>query len=516
MSSAGAIAGQLRSESWVGGAPRSGGDPCASIPGIMGWALDYIQPLKSWFDDLLGDPSAVAGFAYGWQNVEVLARQVGDQLTSDKAKLQELDGKAIRKVRERYDDLDPIVVDVAEWSGAAAAALRLASTIVTAVRQFICDFLVKLANFADALTEWSWDLKSKWEAMTKMGDAAGDLITSGQQLLDTMFTALKQLGQLLVKLQPIVDEALEKVRLILAEIVWYVPIVGGAVSDILQNAPDVEELDPDSLDSVGEKAYEDLMDRGSVTSPVDLLEQNRLIDKISGGDSTAISVQTIRRPDGSEYTLVNLPSTLDWSMLKAIMGDEEWAAVLEEYGPINDLDSNVALMTMPGLKTQYERAVLDAMRDAGVPPGADVVWSGFSQGGIMAGNLGENSPYNTIGVIANGAPMQNFNIPPHIPVLRVEHTDDIVPMLDLKDGEKLITGIGGKPIILPTPPNHDVVRMPAPTDAYDENGPISMPAHNAQTYRDTLDEWMRNNQLNNDWDFLNGEIVETYIGHTGE
>ncbi len=497
MSSASAIAGSLRSESWAGGAPRSGGDPCASIPGFAGMALQYIQPLNTWFNDLLGDPSAVAGFAHGWQNVEAQARGVAGKLSGEKARLADLDGRSIRKLRERYDDLEPIVTDTAEWSGAAAAALKLASTIVTAVRQFVCDFLVQLRRYWDELFEWSWNPLDKVDDLWKFADAAFDLVQAGGRLIETMFTALEQLGTLLNKLQPLVMEALDEMRRLLA---WMykttIPLIGGSISDMLQDDPDVEELDPGILDSEGQQAYNDLMDRGEINGLTDLLDQNGLIDKISGGDSTAISVQTIRRPDGSEYTLVNLPSTLDWAGLDVA----KWM----EGGPINDWDANVAqvLFDNPVLRTQYERAVMDAMRDAGVPPGSDVVWSGFSQGGIMAGNMGSDSSahgYNTVGIVTNGSPIDHFPIPNNIPVLQVQHALDPVPLLD---GQQ-IPNLG---------PNVDWV-MGNPITAPDGGfGP-----HNAGTYSDTLKDYVAGGgQFRNDWSFLNGDVVDTYLGHTGE
>lgn len=495
MSSASAIAGSLRSESWAGGAPRSGGDACASIPGFAGMALQYVQPLNTWFNDLLGDPAAVAGFASGWRNVEEQARSVASKLAADKAKLADLDGRSIRKLRERYDDLDPIITDTAEWSGAAAAALQVASTIVTAVRQFICDFLVQLKRFWDELFEWSWNPLDKLDNLWKFADAAWDLVQSGQRLLETMFTALEQLGTLLRKLQPLVVEAAEQIRLLLAGIIAHVPLVGGSISDMLQRDPDVEELDPATLSPEGADAYQEMMDRGEVSSLVDLLEQNGLIDKISGGESTAISVQTIRRPDGTEYYLVNLPSTLDWAGLGLSPGFDG--------GPINDWDGNVAqvLMDNPILRTQYERAVMDAMRDAGVPPGADVVWSGFSQGGIMAGNLGSDTShgYNSIGIVTNGSPIDHFDIPSHIPVLQVQHALDPVPVLDGS-----YTPNQG--------PNVDWVYGNVVT----ADG-VGFAPHNAGTYTDTLQGYIdQGGQFQNDWSFLNGSIEETYVGHTGE
>lgn len=538
MSGTAAVAARLRSDDWCGGMPRSATDGCASIPGFTGWALKYIQPLQDWFDDLLGDPAAVTAFANDWDRVAVSTQAVADQLDSDRSRLEELDGRSIRKLRERYDDLAPVIQDACEWSSATAAALRLASTIVTATREFICSMLTAAAKLWDAM--FDGNPLDFFDDLRKFAEAVWELVEAGKNLVDRLITALGQLVSLIASLIPLLQEALDRLRVILSSMVPGMVtglgfalggplgallgnLIGNAFGDLGKDDPDVEELDPDDLDQQSAYAYQQMMDRGEVGSPVDLLEQNRLIDQISGSDGTAISVQTVRRPDGSEYTLVNLPSTLDWGLLKSLMGDAAWSDVLKDYGPVNDLDSNVALVLMekiPGLKTQYERAVLDTLHDAGVKPGSDVVWSGFSQGGIMAGNLGSDpsNGYNTIGIVTNGSPTDQYDIPSHIPVLEVQHTTDFVPFLD---GD--LTGPIVDPSIFhpfPTmPDNIDWVVMPTPTDAVDpETGqPVDMPAHNAGTYRDSLQDYIdRGGQFQNDWSFLDGKITNTYIGQTHE
>src|SRR5690606_23923251 len=99
-------------------------------------------------------------------------------------------------------------------------------------------------------------------------------------------------------------------------------------------------------------------------------------------------------------------------------------------GAMNDRNTNLSLMFMddPVLKSQYERAVMRAMREAGMAPGDPVVFSGFSQGGIMAANLAADRtlPYDVVGVVTNGSPVDSFDIPKHIPVVAFQHANDPV------------------------------------------------------------------------------------------
>lgn len=98
---------------------------------------------------------------------------------------------------------------------------------------------------------------------------------------------------------------------------------------------------------------------------------------------------------------------------------------------MNDLDSNLALMLAPSLCSQYDRAVLAAMQQAGVGPNDPVMLVGFSQGGIMAGHLAAyNSDDNWDAVVVAGAPIDSMPIPSTTTVVSVQHSGDPVPRLD--------------------------------------------------------------------------------------
>jgi poly(3-hydroxybutyrate) depolymerase len=158
---------------------------------------------------------------------------------------------------------------------------------------------------------------------------------------------------------------------------------------------------------------------------------------------------------------------------------------------MNDRDNNLALMLdNPLFRTQYERAVLDAMQQAGIPAGSDVVLTGFSQGGIMAANLAADSsfPYNPIGVVTNGSPVDNFHVPPNVPVYAFQHATDVVPMLD---GSLVgVPGLPGQsPFDIPNtpvtvlPPNIHQITLPDPDGAH------GFGAHNNPKYATSVAEW---------------------------
>jgi hypothetical protein len=135
-------------------------------------------------------------------------------------------------------------------------------------------------------------------------------------------------------------------------------------------------------------------------------------------------VQVIRVDHGSgdPSWIVQIPGTQDWSPTR---GDN----------PV-DLTSNVNMMAMPD-QTVIEQQVADAMRQAGIQPGEDVMMTGHSQGGITAASMATDpdilDEFDITSVVTGGSPIGRFDIPEDISVLSLEHAQDVVPKLDGAD-----------------------------------------------------------------------------------
>lgn len=104
----------------------------------------------------------------------------------------------------------------------------------------------------------------------------------------------------------------------------------------------------------------------------DLAEQ----DARGGEDKTEIRVVAIRDAAGNIVSWrIQLPSTQNWSLTNS-------------DGALNDARADVMLSMFPGVPTQYEQAVWDAMTEAGVfESEAPIMFTGWSLGGMMAGDL---------------------------------------------------------------------------------------------------------------------------------
>lgn len=92
-----------------------------------------------------------------------------------------------------------------------------------------------------------------------------------------------------------------------------------------------------------------------------------------------------------------------------------------------DLTSNVTGVT--GLSAGSIRATQAAMLDAGVTPGDEVQFVGFSQGGLVATRLAASGDWNAAGLETYGAPAGNIVLPAGLDGMAIRNTDDFIPAL---------------------------------------------------------------------------------------
>jgi hypothetical protein len=93
-----------------------------------------------------------------------------------------------------------------------------------------------------------------------------------------------------------------------------------------------------------------------------------------------------------------------------------------------DLTSNIHSIAQ--LPAGSDRAVREAMNQAGVTAASPVIFTGHSQGGMIAANLAASGDFSTKGVVTIGAPDGAIVIGADIPVIALAHTDDLVTVLN--------------------------------------------------------------------------------------
>jgi pimeloyl-ACP methyl ester carboxylesterase len=136
-----------------------------------------------------------------------------------------------------------------------------------------------------------------------------------------------------------------------------------------------------------------------------------------------------------------------------------------------DLTSDFAALAhqSPG----SERAVVAAMKDAGVTRTSPVVFNGYSQGGLVAASLAASGHYHVKGVVTFGAPASGYTVPAHVPMLVLQHSDDLVPSLG--GWEKSPQAVVVSRQVFGVPP-HGTAAHPLPA---------VLPAHLLSHYRET-------------------------------
>ncbi|HEV7948499.1 MAG TPA: hypothetical protein VGP24_01905 [Glaciihabitans sp.] len=92
-----------------------------------------------------------------------------------------------------------------------------------------------------------------------------------------------------------------------------------------------------------------------------------------------------------------------------------------------DMTSN--LSGIAGLPAGSADAVRQAMADAGITQHSPIVFTGYSQGGMVASLLAASEQYNVQGLVTVGAPAGQVDVPASVPILTIRHTDDLVPAL---------------------------------------------------------------------------------------
>ena len=341
--------------------------------------------------------------------------------------------------------------------------------------------LARIIPVLDELNDTAGDyVRAAFESVVDFFEAIGKWVTDVLlPLLETILTVIAYVVLILV--------VLVAVLVILAAILLSFGVVGAIILGLiaaaliivagyliytivqgtLQPTPTMRpvklpDFSADGLDP--DNPYTATTDQGK-----DLMEDGYL-DDMGGTDSTVIEVIKVVGEDGVTRWRVILPSTQDWEFVNGLLDTPPHWDPKGDQGAMNDLASNVMLMMTPELQAAYERAVRQAMTDAGVKPGEEIMMVGWSQGGILAGAFASDTSdeFNVTAIMVGGSPIDAMPIPPNVSVISVQHPADVVHQLDL------------------TPADHDsshwvTIAEPPETDQVD---------HGAQSYAMTADHYL--------------------------
>ena len=147
-----------------------------------------------------------------------------------------------------------------------------------------------------------------------------------------------------------------------------------------------------------------------------------LADRVPSGEGPQIRIERYGQPDDPRW-IVYISGTVESSLV----AEEEPFNMSSNVFGIAD-DSLIDALRMAGAESGAgERAVRQAMEAAGVAPGDPVMPVGHSGGGIIAAKLAADPELNVVGGVNLGGPVASAPTSEGVPVLSIEHEEDIVP-----------------------------------------------------------------------------------------
>lgn len=133
-------------------AAATAADPIGSLLAAgIGWALDHLNPIKDWFDDVAGNPESVTAKAQSWDNIASGLNPLAASWQSSLDTLSWMSGDAIGSYKAQADARITTLERLTGSSEGAAAAMDRVAMIVTFVHNFLRDVLSSLVG---AILSW--------------------------------------------------------------------------------------------------------------------------------------------------------------------------------------------------------------------------------------------------------------------------------------------------------------------------------------------------------------------------
>ncbi|MDH2443649.1 lipase family protein [Amnibacterium sp. CER49] len=183
------------------------------------------------------------------------------------------------------------------------------------------------------------------------------------------------------------------------------PDAPGGTASLAGHAADLLPRQPGTLRTT-------VVDRDVVAGPGGLAGLAARVPEPPAG-APQIRIEAYGDPSGGRRFIVYLAGTVSFS---PDSGDEPF-------------DARADLEGVAGRPSDSERAVLQAMREAGVGEDDPVLLVGHSQGALVATRIAQSSGLRVAGVVTLGGPTGQIALPEDVPVLAIEHDDDLVPAL---------------------------------------------------------------------------------------
>ncbi|CAN7506794.1 hypothetical protein [Knoellia sp. LjRoot47] len=123
-------------------------DPLGSLFAAgIGWIIDHLDPIKTWFDELAGNPEAVVAFAGTWQNVSTEVGAVRDDFRENaNSRLEGMSGPNVEAYREHVDKQVQKLDLASKGAGAISVGFEICGVLVGFVHGLVRDALAQIAG----------------------------------------------------------------------------------------------------------------------------------------------------------------------------------------------------------------------------------------------------------------------------------------------------------------------------------------------------------------------------------
>lgn len=187
-------------------------DPLGSLLAAgIGWAIDHLNPIKDWFDDVTGNPEAVAAKGESWGNIAAGMDPLAESWQSSLDSLIGwMSGDAISSYKAQADARIETLRQLKGSSESAQEALVVVGAIVSFVHSFLRDVLSSLVG---AILSWvaqtvlSLGTLIPW-VVAQIGTRIASVVAKCSRYISALTTSGTKLASLLKALKGFGDDIL--------------------------------------------------------------------------------------------------------------------------------------------------------------------------------------------------------------------------------------------------------------------------------------------------------------------
>ena len=187
-------------------------DPFGSLLAAgFGWLEDHFDPLKTWLNDLTGDPGAVEAYAKTWENVaERMTEEATDLVNRSRSDLATATGEAIKAYQDHAEAMSEAMQHIAEAAEATASGLEKAGQIIDLVHGIVRDVIAQICG---AIVSWLSELVFSFGLLTPLViEQATTRVSDAVTKISTKVTGLVQSCHALEELLRKLDSAVTDLR----------------------------------------------------------------------------------------------------------------------------------------------------------------------------------------------------------------------------------------------------------------------------------------------------------------